>query len=82
VTSSGVYWFDDTGIGECRLPRSWRLLYKDGNDWKPVENFTGYAIEKDKNISVKFKPVETSAMLLEIQSIPGFSSGIYEWSVE
>jgi DUF1680 family protein len=82
VTSSGVYWFDDTGIGECRLPRSWRLLYKDGNDWKPVENFTGYAIEKDKNISVKFKPVKTSAMLLEIQSIPGFSSGIYEWSVE
>ena len=22
-----VYWFDDTGQGECRVPRSWRLLY-------------------------------------------------------
>ncbi len=82
VSQSKVYWFDDTGIGECRLPKSWRLMYLDGTDWKPVENLTDYVVEKDKDISVTFKPVTTTALRLEIQSIPDYSSGLYEWSVE
>ncbi|MFO0926886.1 MAG: glycoside hydrolase family 127 protein [Gemmataceae bacterium] len=28
VKSSTVWWFDDTGRGECRLPASWRLVYR------------------------------------------------------
>ncbi len=28
VASVEVYWFDDTGRGECRVPASWRLLYR------------------------------------------------------
>ena len=30
ISQVTVYWFDDTGIGECRLPKSWRLLYREG----------------------------------------------------
>src|SRR5581483_2042189 len=38
LSSAEVYWFDDTGHGECRIPKSWKLLYQDGDAWKPVEN--------------------------------------------
>ena len=37
VSEVEVYWLDDTGSGECRVPVSWRVLYKDGEEWKPVE---------------------------------------------
>ena len=30
VSSSEIYWFDDTGRGGVRVPASWRLLYKSG----------------------------------------------------
>ena len=38
-------WFDDTGRGECRVPQSWKLLYKAGNDWKPVEEVSAYGVK-------------------------------------
>ena len=37
VGECGLYWFDDTGQGSVRVPASWRLLYKDGDEWRPVE---------------------------------------------
>ena len=82
VSTVEVYWFDDTGIGECRLPQSWRILYRDGNDWKPVENPTPYGTDKDRYNLVSFKPVTTNGLRLEIQLVPQFSAGIYEWKVE
>ncbi len=30
VSAVSVYWFDDTGKGSCRVPKSWKLVYKDG----------------------------------------------------
>ena len=38
ISDTAVYWFDDTGEGECRVPVAWRVLYKDGSEWKPVAN--------------------------------------------
>ena len=37
VSETSVYWFDDTGVGECRVPGSWKALYKAGNKWVPGE---------------------------------------------
>ena len=37
VSAVEVYWFDDAPQGGCRVPASWRLLYKEGDAWKPVE---------------------------------------------
>ena len=31
--------------GGCRVPASWRLLYKDGDAWKPVEGASAYGNE-------------------------------------
>jgi DUF1680 family protein len=77
-----VWWFDDTGIGECRLPAWWQILYKEGEQWKPVEPLDPYRIEKDHGVEVRFKPVTTTAIRLEIQLLEGYSAGVYEWQVE
>lgn len=82
VSRTEIYWFDDTGIGECRLPRSWKLLFKDGDEWKPVENISPYEVEKDRYCKITFKPVRTSALRIEVQLVPEFSAGLYEWKVE
>jgi len=81
VSAVEVYWFDDTGIGECRLPKSWSLLYKDGTDWKQVENPGGYGVEKDRYNRTTFKPVTTDGLRIVVQLPDGFSAGIHEWRV-
>ena len=35
ISAVEVYWFDDTGRGQCRIPKSWRLLYRTAAEWKP-----------------------------------------------
>jgi hypothetical protein len=82
VSEVAVYWFDDTGSGECRLPASWRVLYKDGGEWKPVEAVGPYEVEKDRYNKVLFKPVATSALRLEVTLQPQWSAGVQEWKLK
>ena len=70
VSSAHVYWFDDRRF--CRLPASWRVLYKDGDTWKPVANIEPYAVAKDKFNSVGFAPVTTIAVRLEVEPATKF----------
>jgi len=81
VTSVEVYWFDDTGIGACRTPSSWRLLYKDGDDWKEVTGASGYGVEKDRFNKVTFDPVRTDSLRVEARLRPDLSGGILEMRV-
>jgi len=82
VSEVEVYWLDDTGSGECRLPASWRVLYKEGDVWKPVEPTGPYGTEKDQYNKVGFKPVTTSALRLEVTLQPQWSAGIQEWKLK
>jgi hypothetical protein len=82
LKSSAVYWFDDTGTGACRVPKSWRLVYKDGADWKPVAAAGAYGLERDKFNQIQFAPIKTAALRLEAELQPNFSGGILEWKVE
>jgi DUF1680 family protein len=74
--------FDDTGSGECRLPASWRLLYKEGEAWKPVEAAGPYEVAKDRYHKVTFRPVATRALRLEVTLQPQWSAGIQEWRLK
>ena len=65
VSSTEVYWFDDRRF--CRVPTSWRVVYKDGDAWKPVANVEPYVVAKDKFNAVSFLPVTTVAMRLEVE---------------
>lgn len=78
VSESTLYWFDDTGRGECRVPEGWKLLYKDGDAWKPVEDAT-YGVLKDQPNRTTFKPVKTTALRLEVKLQKDFAAGIWEW---
>jgi hypothetical protein len=82
VSEVQVYWFDDTGRGEVRVPRAWRILYKDGGDWKPVEEQGPYGVEKDTYNKVTFKPVSTIGLRLEVTMRPQWSAGVQEWKVK
>jgi uncharacterized protein len=82
VSEAEVYWFDDTGRGEVRVPQSWRVLYKDGAEWKPVEAIGAYGVEKDRYNRVAFKPVTTGGLRLEVTMQPQWSAGVQEWKVK
>jgi hypothetical protein len=81
VSAVEVYWFDDTGTGGCRVPASWQLLYKDGQDWKPVEAASGYGTKTDRFNRTAFRPVQTRGLRIAVQLQPGFSGGILQWKL-
>ncbi len=82
VSGVSLYWFDDTGSGQCRVPLSWKLLYRDGATWKPVQNATAFGVTRDKYNTVSFAPITTSALRVEVQLQPGMSGGILEWKID
>ena len=81
VSAVEVYWFDDTGTGQCRVPKSWKLLCKNGNEWKPVTAKSDYGTVKDQFNHFAFEPVPTSALRIEVELQPNFSGGVLEWRV-
>jgi uncharacterized protein len=78
-SSAEVYWFDDTGRGECRVPAGWKLLVRDGDAWKPVASKGGHGVAKDAWNRIEFDPVSAAALRIEAQLQEGFSGGILEW---
>ena len=85
VDSCEVFWYDEEPTkGDVRLPKSWRVTYLDGKEWKEVENASGYGVEPDRFNVVKFKPVATTALRLEVvtQNEKGrYAMGILEWRI-
>jgi len=82
VSQIEVYWFDDTGRGQVRVPQSWRVLYKDGDQWKPVESTGPFGTAKDQYNKVTFKSVTTNGLRLEVTAQPDWSVGIQKWKVQ
>ncbi len=82
VSESEIYWFDDTGRGQVRVPKAWRILYRDGAEWKPVEALAPYGVQRDAFNRVTFKPVTTSGLRLEVTMQPEWSAGLQEWKVK
>lgn len=65
VSSSEVYFVDDRRF--CRLPASWRVLVKQGDSWQPVRPAQGYGVAKDQFNRVRFEPVTTGAVRIEVE---------------
>jgi len=78
-----VYWFDDGATGGgCRVPQPWQVLYKAGDGWKGVANFSGCSVAKDKFNKATFDKVTTSALRIEVQLQADYSAGILEWRID
>jgi hypothetical protein len=86
VSSCEVYWYDESQpLGDVRLPKWWRVLYKSGTEWKEVEDPSGYGIERDKFNVVTFKPVQTTALRLDVQcqnEKGRWAMGVLEWRIK
>jgi hypothetical protein len=82
VSSASVYWFDDSGGGGCRVPASWKVLFRDGETWKEVTNAQTDPVARNKFNKAAFDAVETTALRVEVQLQPNFSGGILEWQVK
>lgn len=82
VSGVAVYWFDDRDHGgECRVPVSWRLLYRDGGEWRPVEDASSFGVGRDGFNDATFEAVTTDGLRIETELQPEFSGGILEWKV-
>ncbi len=79
IQGAEVYWFDDTGSGECRLPASWRIQYLDGIDWKPVKARGDYGVKLDAWCAVQFDAVTTTSLRMEAQLKSDWAVGVHEW---
>ena len=77
-----VYWADDGGGSGVRLPSSWRVVYWDGNAWRPAGGVSPYEIRKDGFSRVSFDPVATTRLRLEVQLPERGVAGILEWRIE
>ncbi|MEI6647157.1 MAG: discoidin domain-containing protein, partial [bacterium] len=81
VSSVEIYWWG-RDQKDCRAPQSWRLLYKDGADWKAVEGASEYGTKADRFNRVSFTPVTTTALRVEVQLQTDRSGGVLEWRVK
>lgn len=83
VTVSGVevYWFDDTGRGECRLPKSWTIQAKVNGAWREVTGAGQYGVRADTYNRCDFDPTLAEALRLVVRSQDGWAGGIHEWRV-
>ncbi|PYR20372.1 MAG: six-hairpin glycosidase [Acidobacteria bacterium] len=82
VSEVEIYWFDDTGRGQVRVPASWRLFYREGNTWKPVTTTGAFGVEKDRYNTLAFSPVTTTGLRVEVTAQPQWPAGIQEWKVK
>ena len=83
VSRSSVWWFEDQPWGGCGLPAAWRVYYKDADgNWVKVNALAGYPVEKNRAGEVRFTPVTTSAMKLEVDLPAELSAGLFEWEVK
>ncbi len=82
VKSVEVYWFDDTGHGECRVPEAWKLFYRQDGNWIEVSKPAAYGCDKDKYNRCEFEPVKTDGLRIEVQMQKNWAAGIHEWKVE
>ena len=91
VQSATVYWYDDGPWGGCRVPRQWKLYYRDEKgEWQPVTfrnelmanpGATTYPVVKGAPCKASFDPVATDALKLEIQLPADNATGLFEWQV-
>ncbi|TWT42655.1 beta-L-arabinofuranosidase domain-containing protein [Botrimarina hoheduenensis] len=96
LRSVSVYWCDDSSRydhaptgpfdkaineADCRVPASWRLLYRDGQDWKPVQTDGPYGTDVNRFNVTSFAPVVTTALRIEVQLAPEASAGVLEWRI-
>ncbi|MCP4854777.1 MAG: glycoside hydrolase family 127 protein [Fuerstiella sp.] len=82
VSSSSVFWFDDTGRGNCRVPTSWELMYREDDQWKSVKSKGPYGVNIDRFNTIQFESIKTDSLKMRVKLQEKFSGGILEWKLK
>ena len=62
-------------------PQSWRLLYQEGGQWKPVAAAGAYRRDTNAFSALEFTPVRTMALRVEVTMTPEATPALAEWRV-
>jgi hypothetical protein len=82
VSSSSIYWLDDSPWGGCRIPASYKIYYQKDGEWIPVKVINQSPIAKDQLNTIQFEPVTTKAIKMEVQLPVDNAAGVIEWAVK
>lgn len=82
VNKIQVYWLDfEHYDGNFRVPKTWKLYYKNNNKWEEVVAKSPYTVEKDKYNILEFEPITTAELKMDVQLQDGESGGVIEWKI-
>ena len=73
VASAEVFW--------VRPPKSWRLVYQEGGQWKEVQARGNYGLTPNAFSRVEFSPVKTMSMRIEATMAQDDTVSAAEWRV-
>lgn len=62
-------------------PKSWRLVYAQGGEWKEVRAHGGYPLAAGEMVRVEFDPVVTRVMRVEVELEADGMASLAEWRV-
>ena len=62
-----------------KYQRAGEYFFWENDKWKEIKTSDTFETNKDKFNDIRFKPVETTKLRLEVNLQPGVSSGIHEW---
>ncbi len=86
VASVEVFWAEAPAQGRggiaCKLPRSWKIQYRDGDTWKDAGPLPALPASADGFNRAEFTRVTTTGLRIEAQLQEGATAGILEWRVE
>ncbi|HEU5129448.1 MAG TPA: Ig-like domain-containing protein [Glycomyces sp.] len=78
VEAADMYFFDDGG--GVRVPASWTIQYRDGDQWTDVTAHGPYGTETDRYNAVDFDPVTTTGLRAVLDGATA-AVGVLEWKV-
>ena len=79
INATNVYWWVDGN--RLKLPKSCRILYWDGTDFKEAEIKSEMNPGPEKQMKITFDNIKTTILRLEAESEDNSFMGIVEWEV-
>ncbi len=86
LSKSALYLWKDNESAEVvgiQFPKKYTISYKDGDEWKEVEEASGFGLEADTYNVTTFKPVLTDGLRITLYKKEANNSGVgvIEWAV-
>jgi hypothetical protein len=82
IAKTEVFWVANAGEpNPTSAPRSWRLLYQEGQQWKEVAARGPYSVDANRFTSIEFAPVTTIAVRIEVTLAADMNVGLAEWRI-